>query len=125
MTLPPSPYWSPNWTDVSFDHAAAQAYADALRRLAKRLDDVAERRLHHGQRALEHWTGLFAFRFDMDLAAMRRRELALRDGALRSAGLIEHAADEAREEQRRREQDRERWRDELEELQQHAARVAP
>ncbi|HEX2851070.1 MAG TPA: WXG100 family type VII secretion target [Acidimicrobiales bacterium] len=121
------PSWQPNWTDVRFDHAAARAVVEELRRCARLLDDQTDHRLRLAAEATRAWRGPARDRFDGELARMKAQAADLA-AALRSAArAIESAADDARLEQARRDADRRRWTEEhrREEARAEAAGAAP
>lgn len=107
------PSWRPDWVDVDFDHAAAAAAVTALRSTARLVDTQADARVRLAATAQAEWRGRARVVFDAELRRMSREAADLADGCRRAAAAIEAAADEARVEQRRRVDDRERWRDEL------------
>lgn len=106
------PNWSPNWNDVRWNWAAANAAADALRRGAAQLDNTTGVRRVYAGNAQTEWRGLFRDQFDGDLGWMVNNALSLAAEMRAAADRIDRASDDARQEQSRRERDRERWRQE-------------
>lgn len=103
------PSWTPNWSDVRFDHAAAARAADECERAATILRDRTADRMAEADRAREEWEGRYRRDFDQALVGIRSEADAL-EGALRGlAADIRLAADRARAEQSRREAERDRW----------------
>ena len=104
------PGWEPDWADVRFDHAAAQAAVDELERAAAVLADQRARRRQLADAVRTEWRGRHRRTFDAEhrhlLIASRRLEDDLRSAARAVAA----AAEQARAEQRRREAARETWR---------------
>jgi hypothetical protein len=102
------PSWSPNWTDVRFDHQAAQAAADACERAASVVRDTTG----HGQLlaagARREGAGAWRLPFDETLATLAARaeeaESRLRQVAqqLRESSRSAHAEQAARLESRHR-----------------------
>lgn len=106
------PSWQPNWTDVRFDHDAARAAVDELRRCATLIDDQTDQRVRLAVSAQQSWRGNARDRFDDELARMRGQAAGLAESLRAAARAIEVAVDDARVEQARREADRRRWTDE-------------
>lgn len=103
------PSWSPNWSDVRFDHAAASAAIAELRRAANVVDDAGEQRGTLAHRASQRWEGQHRTTFDGDVRRLQTGGADLADAMRREAGRIADAAHDARVEQSRREEDRRRW----------------
>jgi uncharacterized protein YukE len=106
------PTWQPNWSDVSFDHAAAQQAIAALRSMATLLDTTTDARVRLAAEAQRDWAGRSRIAFDAELARTTRQAADLAAACRAAAASIEAAAEDARIEQRRRDLDRERWSDE-------------
>jgi uncharacterized protein YukE len=104
------PSWHPNWTDVRFDHAAAQAAIDACRSVASTIDTQSEQRARLAATAVAEWQGAYRIAFDNELARMLRQGADLAAALRAYATMFETASDEAIVEQRRREADRDVWR---------------
>lgn len=106
------PDWQPNWEDVVFDHAAAQAAVSECRLSAGALDTgfTGFGQAVTALRTDGAWTG--TYQADYDGAQGRLSTDAAGTAAdLRTlASAIESAAARAKAEQTRREQDRARWR---------------
>jgi hypothetical protein len=106
------PGWSPDWSDIRFDHAAAATAAAACRAAARRVDAVTDAHVRAFDTARTDWTG----RAEQHLGA-RADELTRTGGELiqrldAAARAIEDAASEAEQRQAHREAERERWREE-------------
>ena len=100
------------WADVRFDHAAAQAAIDAMRRAAQVLDDATSARIRFASDAKQEWRGHYRSVFDDELHKARSEAARLSADLRRAARDLEAAADAARLEQRRREEARARIREE-------------
>src|SRR4051812_13549062 len=103
------PNWQPNWADVRFDHAAAQAAISELQRAARVLDDAVDRRADLAGRATDQWQGSHRHTFDASLTRLQSGGRDLADAMRREAGRIADAAASARAEQSRREDARREW----------------
>jgi uncharacterized protein YukE len=106
------PTWQPNWLDVRFDDARAQAAIDALRQCAGVVDAQAEQRAALARLAQTDWHGGARDRFDIELARMMREASDLAAALRATAARIEVGRDEAHLEQARRVDARDRWWDE-------------
>jgi uncharacterized protein YukE len=100
------------WADVRFDHAAAQAAIDAMRRAGQVLDDATSARIRFASDAKQEWRGHYRNVFDDELHRARSEATRLSADLRRAARDLEAAADSARLEQRRREEARARIREE-------------
>jgi hypothetical protein len=109
------PNWSPNWNDVRWNWAAADAAVAALHSAAGLLDATADERARVAREAQAEWRGLFRDRFDGELTGILDRGHALAAECRAAAGRVASASNRAREEQRHRERERARWRREKEE----------
>ena len=107
------PDWQPNWTDVRFDFARADAAISALRSTADLLDRQTDARVRLAADAQREWRGRARDTFDVELARIVRQAADLAAALRSSARSIEAAAHEARLEQARRVDARQHWRDEL------------
>lgn len=116
------PSWNPDWTNVRFDHAAAQQAVDELGRCATMLDDQTTERVRLARTAQQEWRGAARHRFDDELATLTSRAAWLVSNLRSLAADIERSSEAARTEQRRRELDRARWHDER--RREEAARAA-
>lgn len=100
----------PNFTDVRWDHGAAEASIGALRRAA----DEIERSLAEGAAvaltATSLWLGPHRHSFDLRRRALDLEARELAADCRAAAGKIAAADRRAREEQARREREREVWR---------------
>jgi uncharacterized protein YukE len=104
------PDWQPNWTDVRFDFARAEAAVAALRSTADLLNRQTDARVRLAADAQLAWRGRARDAFDVELARIVR-EAADLAAALRSAARsFEAAADDARLDQAHRLDARARWR---------------
>ena len=117
------PGWQPNWADVRFDHAAAQAAVDELERAAAVLADQRTRRRHLADAARAEWRGRHRQTFDAEHRHLLIVSRRLEDDLRAAARAVAAAAEQARAEQRRREEARETWR--REQAAEQAAAVAP
>jgi hypothetical protein len=108
------PDWQPNWEDVVFDHAAAQAAIDQCQLSAGALDTGFT---GVGQAAMTlaasgAWTGSYRVEYD-DAMGTLSTDAGDTAGDLRKlAAAIATAANKAETEQAERERDRARWRQE-------------
>lgn len=105
------PNWQPNWDDVEFDHARAQAAADECRLAAGALTNVIDG-LDGAHTALASdtaWTGGYRDDYDGEHPVLVAEAVAARHALVALATAIETAASSAAAEQARREADRERW----------------
>jgi uncharacterized protein YukE len=106
------PIWQPNWFDVRFDEARAEAAIDALRQCASVVDALAEQRASLARLAQTDWQGGARDRFDVELSRMMREASGLAAALRAAAGRIEVGRDEAHLEQARRSAERNEWWDE-------------
>jgi hypothetical protein len=101
------PTWSPDWTDVRFDHQAVHAAADACDRAAAVVRDTSWQSQLLAGGARRAGTGAWRLQFDTSLATVAARaeevEAQLRQAAqqLRAASSAAHAEQAARLESRR------------------------
>jgi uncharacterized protein YukE len=103
------PSWSPNWSDVRFDHAAAAAAIAELRRAATVVDAASDRRGSLANTATQRWEGRHRETFDDEVRRLQHDGRDLADAMRREAGRIADAAETARIEQSRREEARRQW----------------
>jgi len=109
------PNWSPNWNDVRWNWAAADAASTALRQAAGLLDATADERAGVAREAQAEWRGIFRDRFDIEFAQILGRGRALAEECRAAAERVTSASQRAANEQRHRERERARWRREKEE----------
>ena len=104
------PNWQPNWEDVHWNYAEADAAAAQLNRDADALDRTSGAWQLGSNTATGEWRGVYRRRFDQELtgtlADAWRRAGEFRETAAR----IRRATQWARDEQAHRERERERWR---------------
>jgi len=103
------PDWTPDWTDVDFDHAAARAAADACRRAAGVADASATSTGAARGSAVEDWTGVHRDDFDIEEPVVLDELTDTRTELLTLATAIEDGATAATTEQAHRESERDRW----------------
>jgi hypothetical protein len=106
------PNWQPNWEDVQFDHAKAQAAIDECNAAASALD-TGLTGLSTAQSTLDHdgsWQGRYRDDFGRAVPGLQGDATSTRDELRQLAGAITGAASEARAEQSARVADRQRWR---------------
>lgn len=103
------PDWTPNWENVRWDHAAADAAAGALHRAADAVERAAGERARAAVEAVTLWSGAHRRDFDQRLAGGLAAARALAVELREAAAAIGRASQLAREEQTRRERERERW----------------
>lgn len=103
------PSWQPTWSDVDFDHAAAEAAARELETTARVLSESAGPLHRSAENARLEWQGRHRERFDEELLRLAREREALIAALLGDAHRIRQSSADARLEQRRREDTRERW----------------
>jgi uncharacterized protein YukE len=103
------PTWTPNWTDVQFDHAAAHEYSATCRRTSAEVRRIAFARNKLAEHAVVDWEGPHRVTFDHDTAQWSN---AAEDVAMQLesiAAKVDAAAATARQMQSEREQSRQRW----------------
>jgi hypothetical protein len=108
------PNWQPNWEDVAFDHAAAQAAIDECLAAAGALD-TGFGGVATANAALTTdgaWVGAYQVEYDGARATLSGDASVLAAELRRVAGSIQTARGAATTEQTQRENDRERWRTE-------------
>ena len=108
---PAVPDWQPNWDDVTFDHAKAQAAVDECNRTAGALANVVDGLdgAHASLGADSAWQGIFRDDYDTEQPLVRADAVAARDALRKLAGDIAQAMTDAAAEQSRRVADRVRW----------------
>ncbi len=106
------PNWSPNWTDVRWDHAAANAAIAALNQAAAALDSGNTDRIRQAQTAVEEWFGGHRVTFDEYLTKVLKEGGDLATQYRRAAQDIANASTQATDAQNQRLRDRRRWEDE-------------
>jgi uncharacterized protein YukE len=114
------PDWTPNWENVRWDHAAADAAIGALRRAADELDRAAGERARAAVEAVALWNGAHRRTFDQRLAEWLVAARALAAELREAAAAIGRTGQLARDEQARRERERQRWEREREAERAHA-----
>lgn len=100
------PNWQPNWNNVRWNHAAADAAVRALRRAADKLDHANDDRLHVARHAVADWLGLHRLTFDDFLHTTLSEAGNLAQPYRDAAARISAASDQARREQQHRERER-------------------
>ena len=103
------PTWQPDWTDVTFDQAAASAAADECDAMAMRLRDAAAERHDLSIAARDGWRGRHREDFDQTVGHLSAQSDRLEQQLRRLAVAIRAAAAQARVEQAGREAQRHRW----------------
>lgn len=116
------PNWKPNWQDVRWDHAAANAAIQALQRVANTLDSTRRSRIDVAQHAVAQWLGMHRTTFDGFLNQTISESQALAEECRAAAARIARASEQAQIEQRHRERERARWYEEREEERREEAR---
>jgi hypothetical protein len=108
---PAVPDWQPNWDDVVFDHAKAQAAVDECRLAAGALTTVVDGLdgAHASVGTDSAWQGVFRDDYDTEQPLVRADAVATRDALTTLAGDITQAMTDASAEQSRRVADRVRW----------------
>ncbi|HYF63725.1 MAG TPA: hypothetical protein VD886_12975 [Herpetosiphonaceae bacterium] len=109
------PDWSPNWTDVRWDHAAANAAVTALNQAAGAIESGNTERITQARAAVEQWSGPHRDTFDDYLKKVLKEGGDLAAAYRKAATDIANASRNATEEQNKRVRDRERWYDERDE----------
>jgi hypothetical protein len=109
------PNWSPNWTDVRWDHAAANAAITALNQAATALESGNTERIKQARIAVEEWSGPHRLTFDEYLKKVLKEGGDLATAYRKAAQDIANASLKATEEQNRRVRERQRWEDERDE----------
>jgi hypothetical protein len=104
------PNWQPNWEDVRWNWAAADAAAAELDRNADQLESNAGVWQQAAAAAALEWRGTFRSRFDSEGTDILRDAWYQAAEFRAEAASIRRASQMAREEQARRERDRARWR---------------
>lgn len=89
------PSWSPEWQDVTFDHARAADAADALRSAARTTSDVRHVMQGAASDATEDWDGGLAGDFSTEEGVVGTRLEGLREELVALAARIEAASEEA------------------------------
>jgi uncharacterized protein YukE len=103
------PDWQPDWSDVRFDHAAAEAAAAECDRTAAVIGDQRACRAELARLAGARWRGRNRDDFDAAAARLDGDAAALAATLTSLAARIRQAADQARAEQARREAQRASW----------------
>ena len=108
------PNWQPNWEDVEFDHAKAQAAIAECNNSARGLDSALAGLATEATTldANGAWTGRYRTDFDAARPVVEHDGVATRTALLDLARAIATAAAQATTEQAGRVADRERWRQE-------------
>jgi uncharacterized protein YukE len=106
------PTWSPNWSDVVFDHQSAHDYAEACRRTGSELTRIRGQRELLARSAVIEWEGANRTRFDHEITRWDRQAESLANQLVTTARQVEAAAAEAQQTQAHRELLRQQWLDE-------------
>lgn len=106
------PDWQPNWTDVEFDHAAAEQAVAACKCAAKTIESTLNTEVRCLSSTTQDWSGKARDDFDTGEPKIRQLRAQVREDLDRLAQAIVAAAEAAKAEQTKREADRQRWRDE-------------
>lgn len=106
------PDWSPNWSDVAFDQAAARTAVEACRTAARITGSSTATAGGARTPAVEDWSGVHRDDFDAEEPVVISEMEDVRADLIALATAIEDGAALAAAEQRSRERDRERWREE-------------
>jgi hypothetical protein len=106
------PNWSPNWNDVRWDHAAANAAIAALNQAATALETGNIDRVKNANTAVKEWAGPHRKTFDEYIQRVLKEGGDLATAYRRAATDIANASRLATEEQNRRIRERQRWEDE-------------
>jgi hypothetical protein len=114
------PNWSPNWTDVRWDHAAANAAVAALNQAAGALESGNTERIRQAKAAVEEWLGPHRLTFDDYLTRVLKEGGDLAVAYRQSAQAIANASRQATDEQNQRLRDRQRWETENDQEQREA-----
>lgn len=104
------PDWQPDWSDVAFDHAAADEAAHRCRATAEQIATGMPAVGRSRGDALVDWRGRSAVQYASLSGGVRDDLRVLRDDLLALARTIDAAGESARTEQARREAARDRWR---------------
>lgn len=104
------PDWTPNWSNVVFDHAAAADAAEACRSASRSIASVTGTAGGARGDAVADWSGAYRDDFDAEEPVVLEDLEETRTDLIGLAAAIESGASQARAEQTRREQDRDRWR---------------
>lgn len=104
------PAWQPNWIDVDFDHAAADAaataYDDAADRLAAGDAPLATVVTH----TVVDWSGTARTHFDTGVDRIEDERTRVAAALRRAADMVRAGVGRAEAEQQHREDERDRWR---------------
>jgi hypothetical protein len=119
------PDWSPNWTDVRWDHAAANAAITALNQAATALESGNTERIRQARIAVDQWSGPHRVTFDEYLNKVLKEGGDLAAAYRKAATDIANASRQATDEQNRRVRERERWQDERDEELREQRKNAP
>lgn len=111
------PDWTPNWSDVAFDQAAARTAVEACRTAARVTGSSTATAGGARTPAVEDWSGVHRDDFDAEEPVVIAELEDVRADLIALATAIEDGAGRAAAEQRRREGERDRWRRELAEEQ--------
>lgn len=108
------PSWQPNWTDVEFDHAAAERAVGACKSAATTIESTLNAQVRCLPSTIQDWSGKARDDFIVGESEIRRLRVQVREDLDQLARVIVAAAEAAKAEQAKREADRQRWRDEAE-----------
>jgi uncharacterized protein YukE len=103
------PAWSPDWSDVVFDHQSAHDYAEACRRTGSELTRIRWQRDLLARSAVIEWEGASRTRFDHEITRWDRQAESLANQLVATARHVEAAAADAQQTQAHRELLRQQW----------------
>ncbi len=106
------PTWTPNWTDVRFDQAAAEHAAAECERVARVVRDAAGRRSSMARSAMVDADGPWRDALIQGATQVQARSEAIEARLRALAAALRDASTRARADQRTRVVDRDQWTDE-------------
>ena len=122
-----APTWSPNWSDVVFDHAKAEALITALRAVSRAMDTATSQRVTRatspaamqgpvapghslpGRGILDTWTGTHRTAWETEYNARRTEAVALDQRITQMITALSTASTNATTEQASRVTQRRQW----------------
>ncbi|MDQ2724541.1 MAG: hypothetical protein M3Y36_03495 [Actinomycetota bacterium] len=122
-----TPTWSPNWDDVTFDHARADALINALRAVSRAMETAASQRVTRatspaavsgpvapghslpGRGILGTWTGTHRATWEAEYSARRTEAVALDQRITQLITALSTASTKATTEQAHRVTLRQKW----------------